>query len=116
MRRDGGAEARPLGAWAETLVQGFADVLLAVADPGHLPGNGGWPLRNLLLLAAVRWGLRRARVVCVRERRGRACPSASILVDAVLPQLPPGKLSVRVASWCKVPRLKCSLYRRAAPH
>lgn len=94
MRRDGGAEARPLRAWAQTLGQGFTDVLLAVADPGHLPGHGGWPLRNLLLLAAARWGLRRARVVCVRERRGRACPSASILVDAALPELPPGELPV----------------------
>lgn len=86
----GGVEARPMGAWAATVHQGFEDVLLAIADPGHLPGNAGWPLRNLLLLATARWGLRRVRVVCVRERRGRTCAAASILVDAVLPELPPG--------------------------
>ena len=46
-------------------------MLLCFADPCSLPGNPGWPLRNLLLLAAARWGCERVRVVCARERAGK---------------------------------------------
>ena len=90
VRRDGGAEARPLAAWEAVQREGHARVLLACADPGSLPGNAGWPLRNLLLLAAARWRARRVAVVCVRDAGGRACPAASLLVNAALPALPPG--------------------------
>jgi len=90
VRRGGGAEARPLAAWEAAQGEGHARVLLACADPGSLPGNAGWPLRNLLLLAAARWRARRVAVVCVRDAAGRACAAASLLVDAALPALPPG--------------------------
>jgi hypothetical protein len=36
-------------------------------DPCCEPLTPGWPLRNMLLLAAVRWGVRALKVVCVRD-------------------------------------------------
>lgn len=46
---------------------GLVDVVLLMFDPGHLPLTPGWPLRNVLLLAAGRWGVRELKVVCVRD-------------------------------------------------
>jgi hypothetical protein len=41
---------------------GNSRLWLVVADPGHLAGHPGWPLRNLLLMLAVQHRLRRVRV------------------------------------------------------
>jgi hypothetical protein len=49
------------------------EVLLVMFDPCCEPLTPGWPLRNALLLAAVRWGSRRLKVLCVRDgSAGRA--------------------------------------------
>jgi hypothetical protein len=49
------------------------ELLLVMFDPCCEPLTPGWPLRNALLLAAVRWGLRRLKVLCVRDgSAGRA--------------------------------------------
>lgn len=44
-----------------------SDVVLVMFDPCCDPFTPGWPLRNVLLLAAVRWGVRQLKVVCVRD-------------------------------------------------
>jgi ubiquitin-like modifier-activating enzyme ATG7 len=47
--------------------------MLVMFDPCCEPLTPGWPLRNMLLLAAVRWGVRSLKVVCVRDSSaGRA--------------------------------------------
>jgi hypothetical protein len=49
------------------------EVMLVMFDPCCEPLTPGWPLRNMLLLAAVRWGVRSLKVVCVRDSSaGRA--------------------------------------------
>lgn len=58
------------------------DVLLVMFDPCHLPLTPGWPLRNVLLLAAVRWRMRRLRVLCVRDSSGgRASADRSFVIE-----------------------------------
>ena len=61
-----------------------------MADHGHMPGNPGWLLRNVLLLAAVMFGQTEVEVAAVRLRRGRASLQSSLLLSAVLPGSPPG--------------------------
>ncbi|CAM9460841.1 unnamed protein product [Choristocarpus tenellus] len=41
-------------------------VMFGFFDPSAEPGIPGWPLRNLLVLISVRWGVRKAKVLCYR--------------------------------------------------
>ena len=66
------------------------DSLLAMVDPCNLPGNAGWPLRNALLLAAVRWRIASLRVVCLRQQGGRYSAQRSLLATFALPDVPEG--------------------------
>lgn len=51
-------------------------------DPCSEPLTPGWPLRNALLLAAVRWGVRRLKVLCVRDSSaGRAKAERCFVVE-----------------------------------
>jgi hypothetical protein len=69
--------------------QGDGELLLVMFDPCHLPLTPGWPLRNVLLLAAARWRVRQLRVLCVRDSSaGRAAAERSYA------------LQVRLAWWC----------------
>lgn len=43
------------------------DVWVLFRDPCALATNPGWPLRNLLVLASVRWKIGSLRVLCFRE-------------------------------------------------
>lgn len=70
-------------------------VLLAMSDTSNLPGYPGWPLRNLLLLAAVWWRVREVEVVCVRDARGVGDPQRSLLLKVSLPQVPHGWFAAR---------------------
>ena len=67
-----------------------AQVLLAFDDPASREVHPGWPLRNLLLLASVRWGLQEVGVVCVRCLKGPVSAQRCLYVHARLPPLPPG--------------------------
>ena len=83
----GGAAAAEPGAGPD----GRPLLLLAAADPSHLPLTAGWPLRNMLLLAAARWGARALSVLCVRDGAGGRLDAArSFVVGAALPEVPPG--------------------------
>jgi ubiquitin-like modifier-activating enzyme ATG7 len=59
-----------------------------MSDPSNLPSVPGWPLRNLLLLAAARWRARRVSVLCVRDARGRCDAGRSFVVDVNIPEVP----------------------------
>jgi ubiquitin-like modifier-activating enzyme ATG7 len=62
--------------------QGADELLLVMFDPCHLPLTPGWPLRNVLLLAAARWGVRQLRVLCVRDSSaGRAAAERSYVLQ-----------------------------------
>jgi hypothetical protein len=65
--------------------QGDEELLLVMFDPCHLPLTPGWPLRNVLLLAAARWGVRQLRVLCVRDSSaGRAAAERSYVLQVRL--------------------------------
>jgi ubiquitin-like modifier-activating enzyme ATG7 len=88
------ASCHPLSAWAE-LRQEQGQVLVAMADPCHLPLVPGWPLRNLLMMASARWAGGgedlRLRVLCVRDGsstgRASAADGRSFVVDVCVPPL-----------------------------
>ena len=46
-----------------------------------------------------RWQCRQLRVLCLRERHGRYCPSASLVLEVALPALPPAFLPAAVGGW-----------------
>ncbi|KAL4422919.1 hypothetical protein ABPG75_009116 [Micractinium tetrahymenae] len=99
-----GITTAPLTAWQGLQQQAGASsagpqLFLAVADSSALPENPGWPLRNLLLMAAARWRVRRLRVLCLRERRGRFDADASLALDIALPELPPGFHPAPLGGW-----------------
>jgi hypothetical protein len=83
----GGGEA---GAGASRAEAGAPRLLVAMSDPSSLPLVPGWPLRNLLLLAAARWRARRLGVLCVRDGRGRLDAGRSFVVEVELPEVPEG--------------------------
>ncbi|MCL4126215.1 UNVERIFIED_CONTAM: hypothetical protein GTU68_042362, partial [Idotea baltica] len=61
----------PLSSYQESLKnKGQDDVVwLGFSDPSSAPSHPGWPLRNLLTLAAVRWpATRRHSVIALREK------------------------------------------------
>eukprot|EP00983_Pelagomonas_calceolata_P042742 1138632-Pelagomonas_calceolata.AAC.5 len=65
-------------------------VMLAFSDPCNLPGFPGWPLRNALLMVAVRWGLLSVQVcvyvcVCVCAR---VCVCVCVSRDKTNPAIP----------------------------
>jgi ubiquitin-like modifier-activating enzyme ATG7 len=87
----GTVTSHPLNHWAQLRASSTTtQVLLAFADTSNLPSYPGWPLRNLLLLAAVCWRVREVEVVCVRESRGVVDAQRSLLLRVSLPQVPHG--------------------------
>lgn len=76
-----GVAAAPLTEWHADGSSGGGELCLAMVDCCNLPGNPGWPLRNMLLLAAARWRVAALTVVCLRRRRGRFDAEASIVLQ-----------------------------------
>ena len=68
------------------------DVWLCMADPSNNPDHPGWPLRNMLLLAAKRWQVTTLSVLCVRDQRGKLDPARSLCLSVVLPPIPSGTM------------------------
>ena len=62
---------------------------LVAVDPSNAEEHPGWPLRNALLMAAVRWKVPLLRVLCIRTRRGRVDAQASVFLEAALPEISP---------------------------
>lgn len=58
------------------------EVLLVMFDPCCEALTPGWPLRNALLLAAVRWGVGTLKVLCVRDSSaGRAKAERCLVME-----------------------------------
>lgn len=92
---------RPLRDW-EACQQEGGKVLLGFYDPCHLPTNPGWPLRNFLAFAVVRWGLERATVLCYREKGGFGDLQQCLVADILL-SIRPGwsnrELAPKAVGW-----------------
>ncbi|KAL4857490.1 Ubiquitin-like modifier-activating enzyme ATG7 [Chlorella vulgaris] len=102
MGSGGGVAAAPLTEWQRLQQgeeQGEHQLYLAVADSSNLADHPGWPLRNLLLLAAARWRCRSLRVLCLRQRQLRTDPAASLALTVQLPELPPGFSPAPLGGW-----------------
>ena len=69
-----------------------------MADPSNNPDHPGWPLRNMLLMAAKRWQVTTLSVLCVRDQRGKLDAARSLCLSVVLPTLPPGEIAALAAS------------------
>ena len=65
------------------LARSSSTVILGFVDSSSLPSNPGWPLRNLLLYAAV-LGMRHARVLCFRDIVSSGSSLSSIVLDLSL--------------------------------
>lgn len=63
-----------------------------MADPSNNADHPGWPLRNMLLLAAHRWKVSALTVLCVRDHRGKLDAQHSLLLSVNLPHIPQGDL------------------------
>ncbi|GBF90994.1 ubiquitin-like modifier-activating enzyme [Raphidocelis subcapitata] len=87
---EAGGGAAAAGAGPDGAAGAGPRLLVCMSDPSHLASVPGWPLRNLLLLAAARWRARRLSVLCVRDARGRCDAARSFVVDVNLPELPDG--------------------------
>jgi ubiquitin-like modifier-activating enzyme ATG7 len=98
------ATCHPLSAWQELTTRQREEqdqqvmVMVAMADPCHLPLVPGWPLRNLLMVASARWAALpssspspplRLRVLCLRDGsstgRASAAEGRSFVVDVSVP-------------------------------
>ena len=66
------------------------DVWLCMADPSNNPDHPGWPLRNMLLMAAKQWHVTTLSVLCVRDQRGKLDSARSLCLSVVLPSIPSG--------------------------
>ena len=72
------------------VTQQAGQVWLCMADPSNNPDHPGWPLRNMLLMAAKRWKATTLSVLCVRDHRGRLDAARSLCLAVTLPTIPAG--------------------------
>ncbi|GAQ88871.1 ubiquitin activating E1 enzyme-like protein [Klebsormidium nitens] len=79
--------AHSLEHWS-ALQQQAGTVVAVYLDPCHLASHPGWPLRNLLALAVVRWRVRTLPVLALKETRGRPDWDRSLATTVHLPDLP----------------------------
>lgn len=108
----GAVSTAGLGSWQELQEAGShsaaaaaGEVLLVMFDPCCEPLTPGWPLRNALLLTAVRWGVRRLKVLCVRDSSGGRAKAERCFVVEVRSRA--GKLTVLM---CRLPAtVLCSM-------
>uniref|UniRef100_A0A8D0CX62 Ubiquitin-like modifier-activating enzyme ATG7 n=1 Tax=Sander lucioperca TaxID=283035 RepID=A0A8D0CX62_SANLU len=88
---DDTVQMAPLGDW-DTFFTDTKKVTVAVYDPCTLSQHPGWPLRNLLVLLANRWGskLDTVEVLCFRDRtlQGSRSIQHSVIFQIKLPELP----------------------------
>ena len=61
------------------------DCFACFADPSNFPEHPNWVLRNLLVLARHRWGLKKIQVLCYRDVRSRRDGARSIIYSLQLP-------------------------------
>ncbi|XP_063796829.1 ubiquitin-like modifier-activating enzyme ATG7 isoform X2 [Pseudophryne corroboree] len=80
-------------------------VTLGVYDPCTLPEYPGWPLRNVLVLAAFHWGsqVQSIEVICLRDRtlQGERNIKHSISFEINLPQVTQSQDCPKAVGWEK---------------
>ncbi|XP_074862311.1 ubiquitin-like modifier-activating enzyme ATG7 [Carettochelys insculpta] len=80
-------------------------VAVGVYDPSNFTQYPGWPLRNLLVLAAYRWGnyIHSVEVLCFRDRtmQGVRDITHSIIFEINLPQMPQSTDCPKAVGWEK---------------
>ncbi|KAM9325430.1 ubiquitin-like modifier-activating enzyme ATG7 [Gastrophryne carolinensis] len=80
-------------------------VILGVYDPCTLSQYPGWPLRNVLVLAAYRWGrqIQTIEVLCLRDRtlQGERDIKHSISFEIKLPQMTQNQDCPKAVGWEK---------------
>uniref|UniRef100_A0A671VXL2 Ubiquitin-like modifier-activating enzyme ATG7 n=1 Tax=Sparus aurata TaxID=8175 RepID=A0A671VXL2_SPAAU len=94
----------PLSDWDAFLT----GVTVGVYDPCTLSQHPGWPLRNLLVLLAYRWGsmLDTVEVLCFRDRtlQGSRSIQHSLIFQIKLPELPLNSACPKSVGWEKNPK------------
>ena len=80
------ASCHALSEW-ENLQSTEVKLFLVISDPSNAAEHPGWPLRNVLLLAAARWKVSMLRVLCLRTLKGRPSAAASLLFEVDLPHI-----------------------------
>eukprot|EP00884_Botryococcus_braunii_P014303 jgi/Botrbrau1/22874/Bobra.0065s0032.1 len=108
---DASVATYPLRDWARASDRG--EFLLVTLDTASSKVHPGWGLRNLLLMAAVRWGFPELRVVCLRGRPGIPDPQNSPILSVTLPIIEPGKapLPPLLASCARLTLSICLLFQ-----
>ncbi|XP_056293429.1 ubiquitin-like modifier-activating enzyme ATG7 [Pseudoliparis swirei] len=97
----------PLEDW-DTFVTDTKKVTVGVYDPCTLSQHPGWPLRNLLVLLASRWGskLDTVEVLCFRDQtlQGSRSIQHSVVFQIKLPALPLNSACPKSVGWEKNPK------------
>uniref|UniRef100_A0A671VY70 Ubiquitin-like modifier-activating enzyme ATG7 n=1 Tax=Sparus aurata TaxID=8175 RepID=A0A671VY70_SPAAU len=97
----------PLSDW-DAFLTGAKKVTVGVYDPCTLSQHPGWPLRNLLVLLAYRWGsmLDTVEVLCFRDRtlQGSRSIQHSLIFQIKLPELPLNSACPKSVGWEKNPK------------
>eukprot|EP00250_Pteridium_aquilinum_P019021 c24256_g1_i2 orf=892-2370(+) len=86
--------ARPISDWADC--QQGQKVFVAFYDPCQDRRFPGWPLRNLLTLAAVQWHTRTLHVLCYRETKGQVDLQQSLIGNITIPEFPASENHMQV--------------------
>ena len=71
----------PLSAFDDLSVVERSQAAFVMVDPCGMDGHPGWPLRNLLLLVATRWGLAEVTVLCYRALFRRLTLVQGVVAD-----------------------------------
>uniref|UniRef100_A0A671VXU9 Ubiquitin-like modifier-activating enzyme ATG7 n=1 Tax=Sparus aurata TaxID=8175 RepID=A0A671VXU9_SPAAU len=97
----------PLSDW-DAFLTDEGIVTVGVYDPCTLSQHPGWPLRNLLVLLAYRWGsmLDTVEVLCFRDRtlQGSRSIQHSLIFQIKLPELPLNSACPKSVGWEKNPK------------
>ncbi|XP_041130134.1 ubiquitin-like modifier-activating enzyme ATG7 [Polyodon spathula] len=101
---DDSVSLSPLGKWND-FFKDQKKVTVGVYDPCTLSQYPGWPLRNLLILVACKWGddLDSIEVLCFRDRtmQGVRTTKHSIFFELKLPKLTAGSECPKSVGWEK---------------
>ncbi|KAK1130151.1 ubiquitin-like modifier-activating enzyme ATG7 isoform X1 [Acipenser oxyrinchus oxyrinchus] len=101
---DDSVSVSPLGKWND-FFRDQKKVTVGVYDPCTLSQYPGWPLRNLLILVACKWGgvLDSIEVLCFRDRtmQGVRTTKHSIFFELKLPKLTAGSDCPKSVGWEK---------------
>uniref|UniRef100_A0A8D3CAH3 Ubiquitin-like modifier-activating enzyme ATG7 n=1 Tax=Scophthalmus maximus TaxID=52904 RepID=A0A8D3CAH3_SCOMX len=104
---DDTVQLAPLGDW-DTFFTDTKKVTVGVYDPCTLSQHPGWPLRNLLVLLANRWGskLDTVEVLCFRDRtlQGSRSIQHSLIFQVKLPELSNNSACPKSVGWEKNPK------------